>query len=358
MTSSFNVHIFGDGSGETIFLEFANNKIGIVDFGYKNFVKWLDEYIEKKEEDISIEFLCWTHPHDDHTRYLYELLDYLKEKNLIIKNFFRFPFNKLRYLSELIDIGVEQQRQIMPKLPFNYTGVAKPKYLLDLYNKISNFKHQGVIIHAERIQFLSELFKEGFLQENLSIHCIAPTEEDIEIYENIFQQVLLEKFPSEDLYPNSNKHNIISVALNIKFGANNIILGGDVENPAWVHSMAIERGKEYTCCNLSLLKAPHHGSETAYSQENWNNWGKDFHTAVTTYNKANLPRHKGLSNIMNHTKNIYVLKDIHKNLLLGDKCKLLIGKMKVQDDITTSPKATNHIKFTIYEDGKIEPEWL
>ena len=66
--------------------------------------------------------------------------------------------------------------------------------------------------------------------------------------------------------------------------------------------MNIERGQEYTCCNLALLKAPHHGSETAYLKENWNNWGQDFRTAVTTYNKSGLPKSQGIQNIFKSHK--------------------------------------------------------
>lgn len=357
MTSSFDIHIFGDGSGETILLEFENNKFGIVDFGYKNFINWFDQHIRDRSKPI-IEFLLWTHPHDDHTRYLSNLLDYLIDKNLKIKSFFRFPFNKFRNLSTLIDVALEQKYEIISNSPFIFTGATKPKYLLELCDKISELKKQGLIVESDRIKFATELYRENSLQKKLSIHCIAPTEEDIDRYSEIFQNVLEKKSPTSDLYPDSNNHNIISTAINIKFGDNNIILGGDVENKAWSNAMNKERGKDYTCCELSFLKAPHHGSETAYIKENWNNWGKDFHTAITTYNKCGLPKTQGIQNILEHTKNIYILKDLHKNLLLGEKCKLLTGGLKVPNDITTSLSATNHIKFTIKDNGEILHEWL
>ena len=124
MTSSFDIHIFGDGSGETILLEFENNKFGIVDFGYKNFINWFDQHIRDRSKPI-IEFLLWTHPHDDHTRYLSNLLDYLIDKNLKIKSFFRFPFNKFRNLSTLIDVALEQKYEIISNSPFIFTGATK-----------------------------------------------------------------------------------------------------------------------------------------------------------------------------------------------------------------------------------------
>ena len=79
MTSNFDIHIFGDGAGETILLEFEDEKLGIVDFGYKNFLSWFDNFLKSKTSP-TIEFLLWTHPHDDHTRYLPDLLNYLKSK--------------------------------------------------------------------------------------------------------------------------------------------------------------------------------------------------------------------------------------------------------------------------------------
>ena len=357
MTSSFDIHIFGDGAGETMLIEFENEKLGIVDFGYKHFLSWFDKFLKSKSSP-TIEFLLWTHPHDDHTRYLSDLLIYLKNNNYTIKNFFRFPFNKFKKLSELLDIGLEQKYEIIVNSPFIYTEKAKPKYLLDLCNQISELKKDGIILNSEGIKFSTELYRKDLLQKELSIHCIAPTEQEIDKYIDLFQSFLEKRFPASELYLDSGKHNIISTAICIKFGENNIILGGDVENQAWSNAMNIERGQEYTCCNLALLKAPHHGSETAYSKENWNNWGQDFHTAVTTYNKSGLPKSQGIQNILNHTKKIYILKDLHNNLLLGEKLRLMSGKLKSQEDITTYSKATNHIKFSISLNGDIEQEWL
>ncbi len=49
---------------------------------------------------------------------------------------------------------------------------------------------------------------------------------------------------------------------------------------------------------------------------------------------------------------------MHNNLLLGEKLRLMSGKLKSQEDITTYSKATNHIKFSISLNGDIEQEWL
>jgi len=359
MTSSFDIHVFGDGSGETILLEFCNNKFGIVDFGYKGFLAWFDEHIKLLENPI-VEFLLWTHPHDDHTRYLSELLDYLRDKQLTIKNFFKFPFSKFKSLSELMDVGLEQKydHDIMSKSVYHYVKKTKPKYLLELYNKISDFKKQGIIADSSRIQFATELYKENIIQNDLSIHCIAPTQNEIDKYEELYQNVIDKKCGVESLYPDSGKHNIISTAINIQFGESNIILGGDVESLAWSNIMKNERGKDYTCCELLFLKAPHHGSENAYLKENWNNWGTDFYTAITTYNKSGLPKYQGVQNILNHTKKIFIIKDLHKSSLLGEKSRLMAGKLRIQDEITTCADATNHIKFTIKQNNEIEQTWL
>ena len=49
---------------------------------------------------------------------------------------------------------------------------------------------------------------------------------------------------------------------------------------------------------------------------------------------------------------------MHNNLLLGEKLRLVSGKLKSQGDIATCSKATSHIKFSINLNGNIEQEWL
>ena len=357
MTSSFDIHVFGDGLGETILLEFPKKKFGIVDFGYKNFITWFDKYLEEEKVE-KIEFLIWTHPHDDHTRYLPNLLNYLKDKNIKIKNFFCFPFEKIRNLSSFIDLGIEQKYDVITNSTDIFTNKVTPKYLTSLSEQISELNKNGFIEYIDKIKFMSELYEEGALQKKLSIHCIAPVQEDIDKYKDIFQKVVERKYPTEKLYPDSNKHNIISLAIHIKFSNLNIILGGDVEKNSWSQIMRNPRAKNHSCCNLLFLKSPHHGSENAYLKENWDNWGKDFHTAITPYNKANLPTLNGLENLFKHTTKIYILKDSHKNSLLGEASQFATSGVKQQEDITTSDKVTSHIKFTIFETGEITHTWL
>lgn len=358
MTSSFDIHVFGDGLGETILLEFQNKKFGIVDFGYKNFTSWFGNYLEEIKGVKEIEFLIWTHPHDDHTRYLSNLLSFFKEENIKIKNFFCFPFEKIRHLSSLIDSGIKQKHEVISNSTDIFTDKVSPKYLTTLYEQIFELKKTGMIVDLDKIKFLTELYEEGLLQKNLSIHCIAPVQDDIDKYKDIFQKVLEKKYPTKNLYPDSNKHNIISIAIHIKFGDLNIILGGDVEKNSWSKIMGNQRAKNHSCCNLLFLKSPHHGSQNAYSKENWDNWGKDFHTAITPYNKSNLPTPNGLENLFKHTTKIYILKDIHKNSLLGEESQFSTSGIKRQEDITTSDNATNHIRFTIFETGEITSTWL
>ena len=357
MTSSFDIHVFGDGLGETILLEFQNKKFGIVDFGYKNFITWFDKHIEEAKIE-EIEFLLWTHPHDDHTRYLSNLLTYLRDKNIKIKNFFCFPFEKIRQLSYLIDLGIEPKYDVITNSIDIFSNKVTPKYLTSLYEQISKLKKSGFIAYIDKIKYMSELYDVDVLQKKLSIHCIAPVQDDIDKYKDIFQKVIEKKYPTQDLYPDSNKHNIISTAIHIKFGNSNIILGGDVEKNSWTQIMKNPRSQNHSCCNLLFLKSPHHGSENAYSEENWDNWGNDFHTAITPYNKSNLPTINGLENLLKHTTKIYILKDSHKNLLLGEESQFATSGIKQQEDITTSDKVTSHIKFTIFETGEITHTWL
>lgn len=358
MTSNLVIRVFGDGNGETIFIKFPNGKIGIVDFGYKDFLKWFNLYVSDNKLS-SIEFLLWTHPHDDHTHYLIDLLTYCETHEIQINLLGRFHFGQLKGLSELIE---QIDEKFLKNSTDIYVSKPKPGYLLKLFEKISDLKNKKVIKTIDAQLCLGKiLYGLNTLDENVAITCIAPCGNDIDEYSKKYNECLdkacKNKGLSGDFSIESSVHNIISVALIIEFGDLKILLGGDVTNKSW---QEIYKDDRYPLLksNIVFLKAPHHGSDGAYDKEIWTSWGTDYQIIISPYNKSRIPKSEILEKIMTHSTNIRVLKDKSQKSTFGDS-EFLVRKIALKNTpITTCPDATHHIKYEISIDGNIEVQWI
>lgn len=358
MTSNLEIRVFGDGNGESIFIKFPNNKIGIIDFGCKYFFKWFTSYVTNQNLKF-IEFLVWTHPHDDHTHYLINLLDYCDENKITINLFGRFHFGKLKGLSELI--GKIDERYLKNS-SITYVSKAKPGYLVELFEKISDFKKRNLIKNIDaQLCIGKQLYGKDAIDDDISITCIAPCHSDIEKYNKKYDECLQKACDFQGLQSDfsieSSFHNIISVALIVEFGNLKILLGGDVVNESW-HEIYKDDRFPILKSNIVFLKAPHHGSNGAYSKDIWDNWGKDFEIIISPYNKAKIPKAEILEKIMTHSTKIRILKDKSQKSVFGDS-EFLVRKLALKDNsITTCPEATHHIKYDITKKGEIISEWV
>ena len=223
-------------------------------------------------------------------------------------------------------------------------------------------KNGGVIKNTDTKLCLGKtLYGLNALDQDIAITCIAPCENDIEEYNNKYNECLAKAFKnkglSNDFAIQSDLHNIISVALIIEFGSLKILLGGDVTNESW---QEIYKDERYPLLksNLVFLKVPHHGSDGAYNKEIWDNWGKNYEIIISPYNRSRIPKTQILEKIMTHSSKIRVLKDRSAKTVFGD-AEFLVRKIALKDEpITTCPDATHHIKYVIPSDGNIQYEWV
>lgn len=211
-----------------VFFIVSNDMIcysGLIDC-YKTISKSVVEDILKSNGIRKLNFICWTHPHDDHTKGMSKILDDWCDKNT---HFF------------------------IPEIPIKS---------YDLYSKESKEVYERVIkIHKK--------------QDKLGV-CIKHIENDTILEKIIFSQsggsdylfqitsyapisTLLKDVEIRDASNNIVKKsgNLYSIGLTIEFGKFVMILGGDVENPTWdeISKFAIPPVIDY-------IKIPHHASCT------------------------------------------------------------------------------------------------
>lgn len=351
--SEINIHTFGDGKGESITVEFPNKKIGIIDFGSFTFFEWIKNYISQKEYK-EIEFLLWTHPHYDHSCYLLDFLNYIKEQKIVVRNFFAFDFQHITDLADMIDF-IDENILSVYKTSYHIEMFEKPQLLKPICKKIIELKKTSIIKNIEYLSMGKSLYdKEKF--DNIGIKCLSPTPRSSEKYKEFIKS--FEEDNSKLAIENRN-HNLISVAILINFNNNLLLLGGDTENDAWNEIMTQERFaffKENE--NMKFLKAPHHGSKTAFDRKIWEQWGSDYQVVVTPLTTHHLPRENILLDIAKVTKNLVVLKEKNFN---KPKIKIHSPLDIFQDaktNITNSKEETHHFLFNIKSNGNIQTKWI
>lgn len=204
--------------GETVYA-------GIVDC-YKD--KHGNEAIRLLEEEKrkSFDFVCWTHPHFDHSLGIDKIIEEYCDSNT--EFWMPFPVNDaFKHCCKIAGIAHEKISNILTerknKREFKIRVAADSKNLKTIYCS-GNFSN-------EKIDF--------------SIKSFAPSSEDILAYTEKDSQSI-------------DKINKYSVGLVIEIGHFSFILGGDVEN-----EIINEIDKSYIPNQPNYIKIPHHSSKTS-----------------------------------------------------------------------------------------------
>lgn len=211
----------------------------------KNNVKWID-------------YICWTHPHRDHTIGLADAINLFSNENTV----FMYPayLVGLDWTKRDIDskniINLIKQTQNKSGANSNYIGKLKPVMgSMELYRCTFDYNS-----------------KSNFL----SIHVLSPDSTSIE-------QKMLRK--------DENKINDFSISLKISLGSANIILSGDIQNNS------ISKVDEHLRPDdIEYLKVPHHGSIGSIDILDWIPIDKSIGTSVVTgYSPSKLPEKQVLN---------------------------------------------------------------
>lgn len=270
----FEVYLIGyESQGESIvfFLKSDTTVIysGVVDcYTYQSINKTID--ILKNENIKEIDFLCWTHPHDDHTLGLDELID--------------------SYCDEHTKIWVSDIYPDLEKLSI-YSKTSS-----DIFAKIkSSIKSKNANIKfAKDNTTMDRFICSGIDSYLFEIQSFAPNSTIIAEYKE---------------YNREEKGNPYSIGLSIFIGRFNIMLAGDVEN------YTIKRFEDFCFDSpIDYIKIPHHGSNTGdYLPVVLKGFGLNAPSVATStiYAKHNLPKEETLQKYKKWgTNEIYITSDI------------------------------------------------
>ncbi len=292
------IHVFGATIGESIAVRLPCGLWGVVDCYTPNLsapetnplVKFL------KERGVeSLEFLCLTHPHEDHYRGIGHLFVQYSPKrvwlfgSLAQKDLYAKVAQSLKASADSKNIDFGDTKNVDEIVSF--FDLVRSEY------RNSNRKPRLEICRLQLNQILFEILD----NPNVRITALGPSGGLAMEYESSLTKCfalapgqLLKQLPKID-------HNMISGGLLIEYGNARVILGGDIETEAWEEAMRVipaERMKS------GLVKVSHHGSENGYCTGLWEQMSpeKSAIAVIAPYSKQGLPSERGLSHI---TKNAH-----------------------------------------------------
>ena len=198
----------------------------------------------------TLDFVCWTHPHDDHTKGLQKIITELCNQNT--------KFWSTDIIPEDLSLYSKDSGRMFDALKEIH---------------LSNNKNKMVVKYAKDSTIMERLFCSGLQQYLFEIKSFAPN------------STLLAERTVEN---KDEKGNLYSIGLIINFGRYYVMLAGDVENKTFkaLEDYEIEYPVDY-------IKIPHHGSPSAsYLIDKMDNLGiHSPNIAVSTaYKKGKIPK--------------------------------------------------------------------
>lgn len=287
--TTFELIVFNVGQGDCLLLKLPDDKYGLIDFHYDEFINGKDnskrvippsltylKHLKESGKDISIAFLHFSHYHSDHIKGVLLLEDFL------LKN----------------GISMDEMELWLP-LGFDILDIESVIYESDKYYslktelriKCPNFNEYRASITAIREMWekrkktkRKKIFgiKNQYNTEHLNIYSLAPdsvqiTDNGEDVIREFFDTHLLPKFnDGEKSTISKADRNLLSSILKVSNGQIRVILGGDACKVTWKKVLEeipenIFDHKYGLPINYQsrLIKVSHHGASNASFTAKW-----------------------------------------------------------------------------------------
>lgn len=292
--SYLTIHVINSGIGESIIIQFPNSRWGVVDCYTHSLLNptenpTLQFLIHNNVKEL--EFLCLTHPHDDHYRGMSQLLEHYEGS---IKEFWRFGgINEIELLSYLEVNATENKDEEL---------TSSTKDLHKTFKKVNAIKKKGKL-SIQSINDFKRLYSDNVEQDILEIFSLGPSSNLVHDY----QSTLKSCFSNEgtiDISRKGRNHNMVSVVLLIKYGDTKVLLGADAEKKSWNYILQDKLRTEDISSHA--IKMSHHGSTNSIINGLWEKLSKDNkpYVIITPYVRKSLPQEEAINHVSQYTSNI------------------------------------------------------
>ena len=291
------IHVLGAGKGESIVVHCPNGAWGVVDCYSPSLTDPDANPTLRLLNDSGVselDFLCLTHPHDDHYCGMSQLL-----QSFPVRHFWRFSGLSARDLVRLTKyFKVDAERSGSDELIERANDFA---HLMALVNERWRSK-QTMHKRAGGCQQLYPVPADA--STPFQIWSFAPSGNQVQKYED----ALTACFAGDDLVLDRARlahadHNGVSVGLFLEYGKTRVILGGDVEGPSW-EDACVEFAAERM--SADAVKVSHHGSSTGYIEGLWERFAqrKKPIAVIVPYRRFRLPQDEAIDHIRPHAETV------------------------------------------------------
>jgi hypothetical protein len=257
-STKLEVHILGAGKGESIVIKLPNGQWGVVDC-YASSAADPDSNPTRaflKSRGVEqLEFLCLTHPHDDHFSGMSTLIDEFQPRE-----FWRpscLAPELVRLLAKYYAIrGIEEGEESL---------TASARELVRIYSKVRTNVLEGRLKVQRGVARMTVYPVPARQTGEFQIDCLAPSGTEIEVFEGAILGCLDERSRIVSRLTRSH-HNRISLVLRLVYGQTRVLLCGDLEREGW-EVLREDFGTE--TLTASAVKVGHHGSPNGYCDGLW-----------------------------------------------------------------------------------------
>lgn len=301
---ALEVHVIGDGRGESIVLKLPDGRWGVVDCHAASpadsSTNPTSQFLKSRGVE-TLWFVCLTHPHDDHFLGMAKLIEEFKPRE-----FWRFGCLSQEQIRNLIRY---QELQSCRSQDEELSRSARE--LMDLFKRV----RAGVGDKTLTVRHVASLMSlhpvSSINSEPFRIECLSPTGSQVERYEGSILDCI---GPDGRIARKLSRsgHNAISVVLRIVYGRARVILGGDLDRVGWIDVIKeTDERKQIDALGLqsTAVKVSHHGSETGYCEGLWSRFAADTLAkpiaVVTPRHRHKLPTAVALDHISTHASAIH-----------------------------------------------------
>lgn len=301
--NELEISIFGPGYGESIVLYIPQIGWGIIDScvlqDKKRTVVLPLEYLLSllKPQFPKLAFVILTHPHEDHYKGIDQVLQKYPGGT---ERVCWYEGNGVRELKTYIVQQKVGWRQVLPGL-------------VEIFNALNEAVKSGA--QQRRLSEMTEVFEqknikiEGYGTTDIRMMALSPSAASTQKY----VEKLFEAFPQPGapvLPIKDEAHNLISVALLLKLGDLQIVLGSDVENGLddYTGWKGIVFNRDCPDLWANLVKVAHHGSENGFNSFAWEKHcsKKKPLAVITPFCKGNviLPKEKDVEKLKEFSEKV------------------------------------------------------
>lgn len=255
---SLEIHIYGPGFGETIFLRWPNSDGrwcgALVDAYSPNDGVWMAEKLRSLELD-SLQFAVVTHPHLDH---IGGLGAGLYRQKIRAKRLFYWPGVSSDYWVQFFNVLARQKGGELK-------GIAK---MVDEWFGFCGWHYKECGVSGKDVGGQSgTIYSTTIDGSAFEVIAIGPWLTGMNmLVKNV--ALSIERLGAIDYEHRHANH--VSIALLLKYGQAQVVLGGDMEDINWNELMAQTDRPTF---KPSLVKVSHHGSANGRIDAMWPNGG-------------------------------------------------------------------------------------